>query len=176
MAGVTGVMALLHGLERVNRLLFVIAAWACLIMAVLGFAIVIARYGFSVGSIAAQELVMYLHAFVLLCAAATTLACDGHVRVDIFYSRWSSQRRALVNLAGSLLLLMPVMLFILVISWEYVAQAWARHETSAEAGGLAWVYLLKSLILLFAVQMLLQGVLQAMRAWTEWRLQSEQGG
>ncbi len=169
MAGVSSVLAVLRGFERVNRLFFVMAAWACLVMAVLGFAIVVARYGFSVGSIAAQEVVMYLHAFILLCAAASTLACDGHVRVDIFYSRWSAQRRALVNLAGSLVLLMPVMLFILLISWEYVAHAWARHEASAEAGGLAWVYLLKSLILLFALQMLLQGALQAVQAWADWR-------
>lgn len=162
-------MAVLRLLERGNRVLFAVASWACFVMALLGFAIVVARYGFSVGSIAAQELVMYLHAFVLLCAAATTLASDGHVRVDIFYARWSESRRGLINLAGTLLLLMPVMLFVLFISWDYVGHAWARREASAEPGGLAWVYLLKSLILLFAVQMLLQGAVQAVQAWQVWR-------
>lgn len=165
----TAALSLLRLLERGNRALFALASWACFVMAILGFAIVIARYGFSTGSIAAQELVMYLHAFVLLCAAATTLAADGHVRVDIFYSRWTAQRQALVNLCGSVFLLIPVMLFTLFISWEYVGHAWARREASGEPGGLAWVYLLKSLIVLFALQMLLQGVLQAVEAWQGWR-------
>lgn len=169
----TALLSVLRVLERGNRVLFTLATWACLLMALLGFAIVVARYGFSTGSIAAQELVVYLHAFVLLCAAATTLAADGHVRVDIFYSRWSARRRALVNLAGSLLLLLPVMLFVLLISWEYVGQAWLRREASAEPGGLAAVYLLKSLILLFALQMILQGVLQAALAWQSWRGNAE---
>lgn len=162
-------MGVLLALERVNRGLFSVAALACFVMALLGCGIVVLRYGFSLGSIAAQELVMYLHAFVLLTAAATTLANDGHVRVDIFYGRWSSARRGLIDLLGSVLLLWPVMGFIFWVSWDYVAVAWSRQESSADAGGLSFVYLLKSLMLLFAAQMLLQGLLQAIRAWQQWQ-------
>jgi TRAP-type mannitol/chloroaromatic compound transport system permease small subunit len=158
----------LQALESINRALFALAAGATFVMALLGCGIVILRYGFSFGSIAAQELVIYLHAFVLLTACATTLAANGHVRVDIFYGRWGPARRGLVDLLGTLLLLLPVMGFLLGVSWDYVGDAWARRESSADAGGLAWVYLLKSLILLFALQMLLQGLLQAQRAWLQW--------
>ena len=108
---------------------------------------------------------MYLHAFVLLAAAATTLASDEHVRVDIFYRNWSPQRRAWVDILGHLLFSLPLMLFILWVSWDYVAQSWARGETSSEAGGLPWVYALKSLILLFALQMILQALVQIARVW-----------
>lgn len=154
----------LQWLERINRALFAGAAVSCIVMALLGGAIVLARYGFSLGSIAAQELVMYLHAFVLLTASATTLALDEHVRVDIFYRSWSPRRQALVDIGGYLLLGLPVMLFVLFISHAYVAHSWAQHEASSEAGGLPGVYLLKSLILVFAVQMSVQMLLQIGRA------------
>ncbi len=160
---------MLRRLALVNRLLFQLAAALTVLMALLGFAIVLARYGFNAGSIAAQELVIYAHAFVLLGAAAATLADDAHVRVDIFYSRWPARRRALIDLLGSLLLLWPLMAFVLWSSWGYVGNAWRRHEASAEPGGLPWVYLLKSLILLFAAQMILQGLIQAQQAWRDWR-------
>lgn len=161
--------AVLEQLEKFNRGLFAVAAGLTLVMAWLTFGIVVLRYGFSVGSIAAQELVIYMHAFVLLAAAPTTLAEGGHVRVDIFYSRWSPRRRALIDLLGSLLLLLPMMGFLLWVSWGYVESAWARQEASAEPGGLPFVYLLKSLMLLFAAQMLLQGAMQAWRAWLAFR-------
>ncbi len=160
---------MLQRLALVNRILFQLAAALTVLMALLGFAIVLARYGFSFGSIAAQELVTYAHAFVLLAAAAATLADDGHVRVDIFYSRWPASRRALVNLLGSLLLLWPLMGFVLWSSWGYVGNAWIRREASAEPGGLPWVYLLKSLMVLFAAQMILQGMIQVQQAWRDWR-------
>ena len=59
--------------------------------------------------------------------------------------------------------------FVLLISWDYVAHAFARKEVSAEPGGLPWVYWLKGLILVFAMQMILQALLQALRAWRRWR-------
>ncbi len=159
----------LTAIRRLNQAMSILAACLCIAMALLGLGIVVLRYGFSVGSIAAQELVLYCHAFVFLAAAAATLDADGHVRVDIFYRRWSGPRRGLVDLLGTLLLLLPVMGFILFVSWGYVADAWARHEVSSEAGGLPWVYLLKSLILLFAGQMLLQGLVQGVQAYRAWR-------
>lgn len=151
-------------IEQLNRGLFWLAAVATIAMALLGLTIVVLRYGFDTGWIAGQESVIYLHAFVLLTAAAATLADDAHVRVDIFYSAWGGRGRALVNLLGSVLLLLPFAGFLAWVSWDYVAAAWQRQERSADAGGLAYVYLLKSLMLLFAVQIFLQGLIQAVRA------------
>lgn len=163
----------LQALEGVNRGLFRLAAWACIAMALLGCAIVLARYGFSWGSIATQELLMYLHGFVLLAASATTLALDEHVRVDIFYRSWSPRRQAMVDIAGYLLLGLPVMLFVWWVSYDYVAHSWAQREASSEAGGLPGVYLLKGLILLFALQMALQMLLQIGRAAQRWQSPDE---
>lgn len=110
-----------------------------------------------------QESVMYLHAMVFLLGSAHALKSNEHVRVDIFYRGFSAQRKAWVDIFGSVFLLLPVNIFILVISWQYVASSWSMFEGSQEAGGLPLVFILKSLILLFALTMTLQGIAEIIR-------------
>ena len=138
-------------------------SWFTLVMVVLTFLIVVLRYGFNLGWIAMQESVMYLHAMVFLLGAAHTLRVNEHVRVDIFYRRFSPVTQAWVDILGCLLFLMPVNGFILWISWDYVAASWSLFERSQEAGGLPLVFGLKSLLLVFAVSMTLQGIAELLR-------------
>jgi TRAP-type mannitol/chloroaromatic compound transport system permease small subunit len=105
-----------------------------------------------------QESVTYLHAAVFLMGCAYTLQHDGHVRVDVFYRRFSAKRKALTNLIGSLFLLLPVMFFITIVSWHYVIESWQTLEGSMESGGLPFLYILKSFILVFSITMVLQGI------------------
>lgn len=138
------------------------AAWLALALVLVTFAVVVLRYLFQFGSIAMQESILYLHASLFLLGGAYTLKRDGHVRVDIFYRGFTPRGKALVDLLGSLLLLLPVCSFLLWVSWDYVAGAWALREGSPEAGGLPFVYLLKTLIPLAAALLILQGVSQAL--------------
>jgi TRAP-type mannitol/chloroaromatic compound transport system permease small subunit len=149
--------------ESINEWLGRAASWLSLFMVVVTFVIVVLRYAFDLGWIWLQESVTYMHAALFLIGAAYTLKHEGHVRVDIFYSRFSERGKAWVDLFGSLLLLMPVCGFIFVVSWDYVMQSWALHEGSREAGGLDGVYLLKSLILLMAGLLMLQGLAGVIR-------------
>jgi TRAP-type mannitol/chloroaromatic compound transport system permease small subunit len=130
----------------------------------LQFALVVARYLFGQGSIWATEAVIYAHAAVFMLAAAWTLRAGGHVRVDVFYAEASLRTKAMVDLAGSVLLLPPFALTLLWLSLPYAARSWAILERSQESSGLPVVYLLKTLIPLFAALMALQGVAQAIRA------------
>jgi TRAP-type mannitol/chloroaromatic compound transport system permease small subunit len=139
-------------------------AWLTLLTVLATFGVVVLRYAFGIGATALQEAVLYLHASVFLAGAAFTLRHEGHVRVDILYRRFSPRVQAGVELAGTLLLLLPVCAFILWVSWEYVAQSWALRESSRDSGGLPWVYLLKSLILLMAGLLLVQGLAEGLRA------------
>jgi TRAP-type mannitol/chloroaromatic compound transport system permease small subunit len=131
-------------------------AWLTLAMVALTFAIVVMRYGFNQGWIWLQEGVTYLHATVFMVAAAWAFQTDDHVRVDIFYRGSSPRYKSAVNLAGTLLFLVPFSLFLIIIGWDYVAASWATMEASREAGGLPLVFLLKSLILVLPVLLLLQ--------------------
>ena len=141
-----------------------IIAWLTLGTVLLTFTIVVMRYGFDSGSIAMQEAVSYLHAAVFMLGAAYTLKHDGHVRVDIVYRRLSYRGKALVNLLGTLLLLLPVCFYIIASSWEYVAFSWSLREGSQEAGGLDAVYLLKTAIPVMAMLLLLQGIAIALHS------------
>jgi TRAP-type mannitol/chloroaromatic compound transport system permease small subunit len=131
-------------------------SWLMLLMTLLAFGVVVLRYGFNLGWIWLQESVTYLHATIFMVAAAWALQTDDHVRVDIFYRDRSERYQNAVNLAGTLLFLVPFSVFLLFIAWDYVAASWATHESSREAGGLPLVWLLKCLILVLPALLLLQ--------------------
>jgi TRAP-type mannitol/chloroaromatic compound transport system permease small subunit len=133
-------------------------AWLTFAMVVFSFAIVVLRYGFNLGWVAMQESVLYFHGIVFMLGAAYTLKADGHVRVDIFYQRFTKKQQAMVNLFGALFLLSPVCITLFIISFDYVSVSWKIMEKSSEAGGLPLVYLNKSLILLLCITLFLQGL------------------
>jgi TRAP-type mannitol/chloroaromatic compound transport system permease small subunit len=133
-------------------------AWLTLTMVLVTVCVVTLRYGFDAGRVWLQESVSWQHAAVFLLAAAWTLQGDGHVRVDIFYREAGARRQAWVNVAGTLLFLIPFCLFFAGVSWDYVAASWSLREGSREAGGLPALYLLKSLLIAMPVLLLLQAI------------------
>ena len=141
-----------------------VSSWLVLAVVVLQFALVVARYVFGLGSIWLTEAIIYGHATLVLMASAWTLRAGGHVRVDIFYADATPRTRAIVDLAGALLLLLPFALVLAWLSVPYAARSWAIFERSQESSGLPLVFALKTLIPLFAALMALQGVAQAIRA------------
>ncbi|MCW8910298.1 MAG: TRAP transporter small permease subunit [Gammaproteobacteria bacterium] len=140
-------------------------SWLTLGMVLTTFLVVLLRYLFDTGSIALQESISYMHALVFLIGAAYTLKHNEHVRVDIFYHKLNSKQRALIDLIGNLLVLLPVMFFILWISWEYVFESWSVLESSRETGGLPGLFLLKSCILLMAGLLMLQSFALIIRSF-----------
>jgi TRAP-type mannitol/chloroaromatic compound transport system permease small subunit len=153
--------------DRIDRLTAAIGravAWLVLAVVLLQFALVVARYLFGIGSIWLTEAVIYGHAAVFMLAAAWTLHLGGHVRVDVFYADASARTKAWIDLAGSVLLLLPFVFVLILLSVPYAARSWAILEHSQEASGLPLVFVLKTLIPLFALLMALQGVAQAIRS------------
>jgi TRAP-type mannitol/chloroaromatic compound transport system permease small subunit len=153
--------------ERIDRLNSAIgraASWCALFIVVTGFAVVLMRYVLGLGSLWLQESVVYAHAALFLLAAAWTLKEGGHVRVDVFYASASPRAKACVDLLGALFLLLPFVLAIIWFALPYVERSWAILERSRETSGLPLVFVLKTLIPIFAVLLALQGVAQAVRA------------
>ena len=145
-------------LQNINEWVGRVISWLTLFMVVVTFLVVMLRYAFDLGWIAMQESVVYMHAIVFMLGAAYTLKHRGHVRVDIFYQRFTPRTRAWIDLLGTFMLLLPVSLFIAWMAWDYVADSWAVLEGSREAGGLPGVFLLKSLIIAMPVLMIVQGL------------------
>ncbi|VAW96046.1 TRAP dicarboxylate transporter, DctQ subunit, unknown substrate 6 [hydrothermal vent metagenome] len=133
-------------------------AWMTLAMVVVMAVVVILRFAFDIGWVWLQESVNYLHAYIFMLGAAYTLRHDGHVRVDVFYRQMSTKRKALVDLLGTLFLLIPVSGFIFYASWAPTIEAWTALEGSQRTGGLDFAYILKSSMLLMPALLILQGL------------------
>ena len=158
------IIAVADRIDRVNAAIGRAAAWAALFIVLMQFLVVVLRYAFDHGSIWLSESIIYGHATLLMLAAAWTLLEGGHVRVDVFYADTAPRTKAWVDLAGALCLLLPFMLVLAWFALPYVTRSWALLERSRETSGIPAVFLLKTLIPLFALLMALQGVSQAIRA------------
>jgi len=148
---------IIQPLESINEQVGKAISWLSLAVVVLTFTVVVLRYGFDIGWIWMQESVAYMYAWIFMLGAGYTLKHEGHVRVDIFYRRFSSKRQAWVNLLGSVFLLFPMFVFIAWISFDYVLSSWHINESSREAGGLAYVYILKASLFIMPFLVLVQG-------------------
>ncbi|MBD8528165.1 TRAP transporter small permease subunit [Pseudomarimonas arenosa] len=150
-------------LDRLSRA--VDAAMIALVplLVALTFALVLARYFFSAGSIAAQEAGLWMHSLIFMLGAAGTLRADKHVRVDVWQQRQSPRVQAWIDLLGHALLLLPFAVFMGWISFDYVAASWSIAESSREPGGLPGVYLLKAVIPLTAALLLLQSLCEIIK-------------
>lgn len=159
-------LSLANRLESLTRGTGICLAWLTLAMVLVTSIIVAQRYLFDAGSIALQESVIFMHAAAFMLASAYTLASGDHVRVDIFYSRFSERGKAIVNLLGVLTLLVPFCIFLIWTSWDFVSVSWSVREASQESGGLPFPFpaIVKSFIPAAAVLLILQGIVMALRA------------
>ncbi len=158
------VKAVIAAIDQLNEFIGRGLAWFSLGLVLTTFLVVLLRYVFSIGSVALQESLLYMHSIIFMLGAAYTLRHDAHVRVDVLYRPLSARRKALINLLGILFILFPFCGFIGYISWEYVSSSWGYREGSREAGGLDAVFLLKSLMLIMPVMLVVQGTAELLRS------------
>jgi TRAP-type mannitol/chloroaromatic compound transport system permease small subunit len=161
-------------IHRITAVVARIATWCALYVVLAEFAVVVLRYALGFGSIRLQESVLYAHAGLFMLAAAWTLQTGGHVRVDIFYSRATARARAAIDLLGAVVFLLPFAAVLFALTLPYVERSWRIFEASPQPSGLPFVYLLKTVILVFAALIGLQGVAQALRAALVLRTPSRQ--
>jgi len=161
---VSSLSALARAIDRFSRMVGQTTAWLALIMVLVQFLIVVLRYVFGLGFIWMQESITYMHGLLFMIGAGYTLLADGHVRVDVFYREASPRGKAIVNLLGTLLFLIPFCVLILWVSYGYVANSWRVFEGSKETSGIQGIFLLKTVILVFGGLVILQGVSLMARA------------
>ena len=154
---------LIKSIDTFTAVLGRAVSYLSLAMVLVMAAVVLIRYGFNNNSIALQETVTYMHGMVFLLAAAVTLQQDGHVRVDIFYRDFTPHTKAWIDNLGILVFLLPMCGFIFYSSLHYVAESWRVREASPLPGGLPGVYLLKTLIPIFAATLILQSLAELAR-------------
>ncbi|TRO94488.1 TRAP transporter small permease subunit [Glycocaulis profundi] len=155
---------LADGIDAVSRAIGDAARWFALGLVLITALVVVQRYVFGVSVTKLQESVIYLHALLFLLSTAATLLADGHVRVDVIYSKLSERAKAWTDLLGVYLALIPMCWLIMWASSGYVGAAWRIMERSRESDGLPFVFLLKTAIPVFAILLIAQGLSLAIRA------------
>ncbi|MBU8545518.1 MULTISPECIES: TRAP transporter small permease subunit [Roseomonadaceae] len=150
--------------DRVGQVSALAVAALVLVMA----SNVLLRYGFSLGSVWAQELEWHLMSPIALIGAAYALRHGEHVRVDVLYAGYSERNKARVDvLAG--VAGMVVCVLVIQLSWRYVLQSWGQDEGSANPGGIPARYILKAFIPAGFALLLLQFVAETLRSLSRLR-------
>ena len=156
---------IINSIDILNETIGRAASWLVLAMVLLICYDVTMRYSFHQGSVALQELEWHLFALIFLLGSAYTLKHNNHVRVDILYQSQylSNKHRAMINIFGILLFLIPFCVLILITTWPFVENAYYYLEGSPDPGGLPYRYLLKGSILVAFTLLILQGVAELLR-------------
>jgi TRAP-type mannitol/chloroaromatic compound transport system permease small subunit len=156
--------ALAAGICRINWIVGQVFAWLALGIVVVCFTVVVQRYAFGVSHLWMQDLYVWLSGAMFTAVAGFALLRDDHVRVDIFYRPARMRTRALVDLFGTVLFLLPFTAVVAVYSIPFVRRAWSYAEGSANVGGMPGLYILKTFILAFAALLALQGIAMICRS------------
>jgi len=158
---VAGIAALIC---RINWLIGQVFSWLALGIVLVCFTVVVQRYVFAVSFVWMQDLYIWLSGAMFTAVAGFALMRDDHVRVDIFYRPASVKWRALVDLVGALIFLLPFTAIVYAYSMPFVARAWSYTEASANVGGMPGLFILKSFIIAFAILLALQGLAMICRS------------
>jgi TRAP-type mannitol/chloroaromatic compound transport system permease small subunit len=145
-------------IDAFNEKIGILCSYLIIPIIFITFFIAFMRYVLDFGNIALQEIVIYLHAMVFMIGASYTLKNNVHVRIDIFYNKFSSKKKKNIDFYGTLFLLIPTCILVFFSSFNYVLSSVLLLESSKEAGGLPILYILKFYILLFSVTLFLQAI------------------
>lgn len=143
-----------------------IARFTAIILLVLTLLVVydaLGRYLFHVGSIALQELEWHLFDFVILLGISYALKEGAHVRVDIFYANFAPRTKLIIDLFSHIFLILPFSLLIIYMGYDFVLQSFVQNEGSSDPGGLPYLFVVKSLMLLSFGLLILQSVSEVIK-------------
>ncbi|HIE35463.1 MAG TPA: TRAP transporter small permease subunit, partial [Campylobacterales bacterium] len=152
-------------IDSLNRYAAFFASIFILLLAFLIFFDAFMRYLFQEGSIALQELEWHLFDFIFLLGLGYALKHNKHVRVDIFYEKFSSKTKEYINLLDNLFLIIPFSLLIIYYGYDFTLQSFLQNESSSDPGGLCCRYIVKSAIILGGFLLFLQAISEIIKSF-----------
>lgn len=153
-----------RAISALNALIGNIFSWLSLAIVLVCFTVVVQRYLFSTTHLWMQDLYVWLNGAMFTAVAGFALLRNDHVRVDIFYRPASVRSKAIIDLIGVVVFLLPFCWIVYRYGLPFVSRSWRIHEGSANIGGMPGLYILKSFILVFAALIALQGIAMALRS------------
>ena len=158
-----------HAIETTLRRIGNVFAWAMLLLMVAIVVQVILRYGFRQSLIKLEELQWHLYAMGMMIGLSFAFVSDSHIRVDVLQDRFSRKTKAAIDIAGTLFLLLPFVVFLLIKSLPFVAKAYEIQERSNAPSGLPQRWIVKAFIPLGCVLMVLAATAHVLRCVDVWR-------
>ena len=151
-------MKLMKYIDDITRYVSYLTAFILALLVILVVFDATNRYLFSEGSTALQELEWHFFDVVILLSIAYTLRNNAHVRVDIFYEKFSLKTKALINIFSFIFFILPLSFLIIYIGIGFVEMSFVQHEASSDPGGLKYRWIVKSLMPLAFVLLSLQAL------------------
>jgi len=152
-------------LERFSKYAGLLAAVLVLVLSLLVAYDAMMRYLFSAGSIALQEVEWHLFDMIFLLGLSYALKHDKHVRVDIFFERYSGNTQKVVQILSMLLLVLPFALLMLVDAYDMTLQSYLQHEVSPDPGGLGHRWVIKAVLVAGFVLLIVQALSEILKAY-----------
>ncbi len=150
-------------IETIVEIFAKIAAFLILTLSLLIVYDTVNRYFFNAGSVALQELEWHIFDIIFLLGLSFALKHDKHVRVDIFYERYSKKTKAIIDIISNAVLIIPFSLLLLYVSYGYVELSFSQNEISPDPGGLGYRYMIKSMIMIGFALLILQSVAEILK-------------
>ena len=147
-----------------NSMVGRVFSWLALATVLACFWVVVERYVFSTTHLWLQDLYVWLGGAMFMAVGGFALMRDDHVRVDIFYRPAPLRSKAIRDLAGVVLFLIPYCVVAWIYAFPYVQRSWALHEPSSNPGGMPGLFVLKTFILVFILRVGLQGIAMDFRS------------
>lgn len=157
-------LGIADAIDEINGRVGQAAKWLAVLLVMVQFVVVVLRYAYGSSYIWMQESIVYVHATLFMLAISYAYLIDAHVRVDIYYARWSDRTKAWTDFLSVVITVLPFCVLVMWASWGYVLTSWRHSEGPMAVGGLPLTSWLKSLILIMATLLALQGISVAIRA------------
>ncbi|NNF01213.1 MAG: TRAP transporter small permease subunit [Bacteroidia bacterium] len=144
--------------NKVSDRLGILCAWLLSLLVLTICVDVLLRYVFNNSMPALSEFEWHLFSFVILMGMGYTLMHHRHVRVDVFYHRFSEKTKLWIDLIGTLILLIPFCVILIKSSIPYAESSFQFNERSPDPGGLPFRWIIKYCIPIGFTLLLLQSI------------------
>ncbi|UGA54473.1 TRAP transporter small permease subunit [Vibrio sp. VB16] len=131
-----------NGINAISKFV----AWTNLILVLVIIVQVVLRKVFSSGLIQLEELQWHLYATAVMFGTAYAQVSNLHVRVDLFYHKFSEKKKALVDMLGLTIFAIPFVIIVILHSYDFAYESWRVNESSSSPSGLPYRWLIKSVI------------------------------
>ncbi|SMN10653.1 TRAP dicarboxylate transporter, DctQ subunit, unknown substrate 6 [uncultured Candidatus Thioglobus sp.] len=108
-----------------------------------------------------QELEWHLFSGLFLLGIAYTLQNNAHVRMDVFYDKFSPKKQAVINIVGFIIFIIPISVLIAYDGFGFAYESYLLGEQSGDPGGLKYRFIIKSVIPISFILVIISGFIFA---------------